>query len=226
VEAGESIEADRAVEGVNRFGVRFVGVETVAGGEGVACVEADGEAVAGLAVGDHVADVFEAVAETGTLAGGDFEGGADAGWAEAIENLIERVGDLAAADRVALAEVSAGMHDEGGDAELLAALQLGEVGVDAFPAIGRVGRGEIDQVGGVGDDGADAGALFGGAPGLDLGVDERFGVPLALVFDEDLQAVAAGSLGDIEGEMEAACDGHMSPEARSACRCCGHATLR
>ncbi len=63
------------------------------------------------------------------------------------------------------------------------------------------------------DDGCETGFVLGCAPGGNLIVGQRFGGPLALVFDENLKAVASGAKSVGEGVFEPAGDGHVRTEA-------------
>jgi len=72
-----------------------------------------------------------------------------------------------------------------------------------------VGTGKVYKVSGVGDDSARLGTSAGLSPFFKLGVADGCGLPLALVFQEDLQAIALQSPGGLEGVMEAAGDGQV-----------------
>ncbi len=199
-------EADDLVElledGVGGVG----GGDVVTGGEDVAGVDADGDAVIvfdGLA---HFGEVFEGAAEAGTLAGGGFEADGDLSVFLLVEDLVEGGGDAGDAALFAGAAVGAGVDDEVGDAEVVAAFHFVGEGGDGFLPEAVVDGGEIDEVGGVGDDVVEVEAVGVGAEEFDGGGVEGFGGPLLLVFGEDLDGLEVELFGGEEGVFHSAGD--------------------
>ncbi len=70
---GEELDADGFVKFAEGSLVAVSGADVVAGGKSVLGIEADAQAVALPGGIDHVADLFEAIAEIGALPGGDFQ---------------------------------------------------------------------------------------------------------------------------------------------------------
>ena len=98
------------------------------------------------------------------------------------------------------------------DAELLSPGQLVDQCVDRFLPQRVVGRAQVQQIGRVGDDRADAGGSLCFEPALDLFRCGRLLLPPVLILGEDLHRVGADGLRPLEREAQAAGNGHVGAE--------------
>ncbi len=101
------------------------------------------------------------------------------------------------------------MGDEIRHCQDFAALQLVDKRSDRALAQRRVRRAHVEQIGVVGDDGADAGFLAVAVELFDLSLGVWFGSPLARGFGEDLNCVTIHLLAFEECIANAAGDGHV-----------------
>jgi hypothetical protein len=194
VEDLDAIKADGGFDLLDELGV-FSAAKVVAGGEEVGGVEADGEAVGVFGEVDDGGEVFEAVAQAGALASGDFQARDHLAFADADVNKIKGGGDAFETGFFSTTDVSTGVRDEIGDAQEGAAGEFFDEEVDALLPEGVVGGGEVDQVAVVADGLGEAEARTVGFPGVDNVGLERLGFPLLLVLGEDLCRVEAETLG-------------------------------
>jgi hypothetical protein len=94
-------------------------------------------------------------------------------------------------------------------AQQLTALQFIETCLNGFFVEGLIRRCQIDEIGAVGDDRADASHLAGVAEGGDLGGRERLALPLVGVLGEDLHGLAADFLPTPNRFLDATAYRHM-----------------
>jgi hypothetical protein len=78
------------------------------------------------------------------------------------------------------------VNHEVGNAQQLTALQFIQKGLNGFFVQGLVRRRQVDEIGAVSDDRADASRLAGVAEDGDFGGRQRLGLPLVGVLGEDL----------------------------------------
>ena len=183
--------------------------DVVPGGEEVTGIQADPHAVLFFHEIDDRAQVFEAVTDCGSLAGGDLQcraGGEcrERLWMTLIESAMRRIPSSSP-----LPHVCAGVDNETGDAEVLAPVQLVEErGAGAGQHVLLRGA-EVDEVGGVGHDRADGGSRRGGTEELDLLTSLGLCLPAAGVLHEHLHGGAADPFAACESGVNAAGDGHV-----------------
>jgi hypothetical protein len=212
VERLELVETDRLVEAPHRRIVAVVVPQLVAGGEGVARVEADADA---RLVGDLVDDggeFLEGAAEDGALAGGGLEEDHRLAVWLLLVDAVDRLGDAGDAGLWTGREGGAGVADEVGDAEQVAAGQLvGQRRPRFLPHL-VVGRGDVDQVGVVGDEALHAATGPPRPERLGGGRVDRRRLPLPLVLGEELEGAHLAGEGAVDGVGVAAGDGHVGAE--------------
>jgi hypothetical protein len=92
----------------------------------------------------------------------------------------------------------------------LAAEEIIAEEVDGSGSSGAWGAGEVDEVAVVADDVLDVGFESVAVPEVDLLLCEWWGVPLSLVFGEDLDAVDVEVVGLEECVLESAADGEVA----------------
>ena len=216
VDGGEEVEAEEVVELGQEVVVAGRLVERVAGGEGVAGVEADRHPFGARQAAADGRQLLEPVAEAGALAGGVLQQHASAAGGDVGEHPVELGGEARHPALLAGAGVGAGVEHQAVDPQRLTAVQLvGQRGARA----GRhraVGRRQVDQVAGVGEDRADGARRAGGAKRRDLLVVERFRPPLVGVLDEDLDRPAAEILTPRDGLGHPAGDRDVGAERRES----------
>ena len=94
-------------------------------------------------------------------------------------------------------------------AQHLTALQFIETCLNGFFIQGLVCRCQIDEIGAVGDDRADASRLAGVAEGGDFGGRERLRLPLVGVLGENLHGLAADFLPTPNRFLDTTANRHM-----------------
>ena len=112
----------------------------------------------------------------------------------------------------ASAEVGPGMHDEPGDPQSVAAIQLVTQGRTRAPEVVRIGRCEIHQIGGVGHERRDLAIAELLHEALHVGLRERLSLPLTGVLDEDLNGITGQVGASRDSPEDTACDGNMGTE--------------
>lgn len=106
----------------------------------------------------------------------------------------------------------AGMGDEIRNFERNAASEFFYEEIDALFPQGIIWRGEVDEVAVVANGLGKFEAVAVGMPVFDSGQIEGFGLPLLLVFGENLDGVKAEFFGFEKGVLHAAGDGEMGTE--------------
>ena len=187
--------------------VALGGAEVVAGGEGVAGVKTDADAIFFLHQFDNLGELGEVVAQGGALPGHQLQQGSYAG---AIGQLgvdaVEGVGDALQSGLFAAAGVGAGMEYDVVDAVGVGALQLIGEGGDAFLPQRIFRGGQVDEIGGVADGVGDAAVRHLVVPAGDILFFHLRTCPLAVAFHKDLDCVAVYVGGRIECVANAAGD--------------------
>ena len=122
---------------------------------------------------------------------------------------VNRVGNRR--ERVGLGARSAraGVDDDAEQSERLRAIEFINKRVDRLLSKDRRGRGQIDQIARVRDDGRDAGLVDALAESPHVGRIEWFPSPLTGVFREDLQRFAAVHGRAVDRVRHPAGDGHV-----------------
>jgi len=188
-EGGEAVAADELIEACEGFFDAGGGGDVVAAGEEMGGIQADAEALGALDVIQDVREFFERPAKGGSLPGGDFEGDADGFLGDFGEKGRRDWRRLGQASLSAGSQWAPGWRTRKGRPSCSARDQLlPEAAHRAGVEIG-VGGGEIDQISGV----AEHGAQFS-APGViaecgGLGVREGRGEPCILFFTKICMAV-------------------------------------
>jgi hypothetical protein len=214
VEGDDAPDADRRVERGHRAVVSGGRAEVVAGGERVLRVEAEPEPVAVARLGAQAAELLEAPADLRPLPGRVLERERRREAAARAEHLAERAHGGTEPRVVPRAAVRPRVGDEVRDAELLAALELGDQLADGALPEGLVGRGGVVEVRVVRAERADAGRLTRRREGAHLVLRDRPRRPLARRAREDLHRLAAGFPSALERAMEAARDRLVRAEER------------
>lgn len=221
VQGADGGEADALFDLGKEIFVAAAVVDRIAGGEGVAGVEADADAARRGEPATDARQMLEPMAEAGALAGGVLEQHTDADPRQRGEDGRERGGRAIHAGLLAGSQVGAGMDDEGADAQPGAA---GELVSERQPRAReqlRIGGAEVDQVAGVGDQRPDAARGVRGAEGGDLAPGELPALPLVGVLDEDLDRRAAEGGGPFDRGGHAARHGDVGTEGRQGRHCAG-----
>ena len=196
VHAAQIAPTHDAVEFGERGVARRGGAQVVAGGEGVAGVDAAAHARLLLDAFDDVGQLFEPESEVGTLSGGVFDDGRHA--VRAVERQVDRLGDAVEALGFAdLPQVAPGMEIEPVESQFFAAVHLVEESLARLGQTLGFGVTQVDQIGVVGQNlGRSVAELFAGpAEIVDLTGRERPGRPLALVLGEEGEARGADGAG-------------------------------
>ena len=205
-------EADLALESSHGFGIGRARAQIVAGGEHVARVQADAQALRTPHLGQDGGDLLESVADRRPLAGHGLDGDARPAGRQPHVDLVDGPGHPAHPEVVALSHVSARVHHEPFHPQPPAALQLLDDRADR-PRVQRVvGRAQIDQVGVVRHDRVDARPRPRRPEALHLGVSQGAGGPLIVALVEDLDGRAADGRAPLDGEIQTAGDRHVGPE--------------
>src|SRR2546430_13734584 len=173
--AGPALEG-----GVVAFGLS----EIVAGGEEVAGVEADPDALRNLDGAEEQGELLEGPADGRAAARGVLEEDHDAIAARPRDHLVEGSHDAADALVEPLAAMGAGMDDHEGQAEGLRALELVLERRHRPLPLRLGGRGEVDQVARVGEDGPHARRLPCAAEASDIPLRKRHARPPGIVFEK------------------------------------------
>lgn len=208
----EPVVADEAVKLGPSLAIGEGGGEVVAGGKSVSGVEADAKAFGPADAIEESCEVFEAMTEGTALAGGTFEGEADAGAGELGKGAVEEVSDGIEAFFFGGGGVGAGVEDEEGKAELFGALEFGDKGVEGFVGVGGVSGTGVDEVAGVPAE-PEAEAFGFAAEGFRFAGCEGWGHPLFVIFDKDLGGVRTDGEGAFKGALDTAGDGGVGTEA-------------
>jgi len=104
------------------------------------------------------------------------------------------------------------MHHDEWDAECRCPPDFVDHSTNGFVADTRVVGSEIDQVATVRENGRDAVVSLRHPESAQLGGGERLDVPLHVVFEKNLDRVAADRRAAFHGAVEAACDRHVSAQ--------------
>ena len=153
----EQLDADGFIELGKRPLVTFFRANVVTGGEGMFGVETNAQPFVLFRCIHHVADLLEAIAQVGTLAGGDFQRDLDLEAGAGLVNFVQRLGNCLDPFDFTGADMGAGVGDQVRHAENFAAFHFVDERGDGTHAQGRVGGAEIEQIGIVGDHRRDAG---------------------------------------------------------------------
>src|SRR5262249_14575274 len=171
----------------------------VAGGEGVLGVEADAEPLTAARLRAEPSEMREAPADLRPLTGRVLErdGGGEA--AAGIEHLAERAGCGAEARVLARPTVRARMRDPVGDAEALAALELGDQRTHRARPQRLDRRRRVGQVAVVREQRPDAGRRARRREGAHLVLGKRARRPLSRRAGEELDRLTAERRPALEG---------------------------
>jgi hypothetical protein len=190
----------------------FLGAEIETGFEEVGGVEADAEAARIFNALKNFAEMFDAVPEAASLAGGVFESDADGRHFCDGENFVEAGNDILDAGFFTRAEMRAGMHDQKRKAESGGEIDFLDERFYRIIAIGRRRGAEVNEVAGMAEDGLE----FSG--GELVCVEREFlrfmwaGEPLHVVFDKELNDLATDLDAAFEGFVWSAGGGHVGAE--------------
>ena len=191
VHAADEVEADLACELGQEVVPTGGAVERVAGGKGVAGVEADAEAMPAFGLCPDRRQVLQPASQHGSLAGGDLEQDSGRAGPELAIHGIERPGDRREPGLLPRSHVRAGMHHQRRDSERFATAELvGERRPGPREDL-RIRRSEVDEIRRVRDHRSDRARRMRRAEGRRVLRQQRFALPLARALDEDLQAVAS-----------------------------------
>src|SRR5215471_6880192 len=119
-----ALDADGLIEFAEGAVVTLLRANIIAGGEGVRGVETDTQPIAFLGGVDDLTDLFEAVADIGSLAGGDFECYLSPVTGTSLVNDIQRLRDGFDSGQFAGSDVRTGMRDEILYAQYFASFEL------------------------------------------------------------------------------------------------------
>ncbi len=210
VHAAQVAEADDLIElGKGRF-TGLAGAQVVAGGEGVAGIDADAHPGLVLHSFDDGRQVLEAVTDVAALPGGVLDDRGDT--LGPFQRPVDGVGHPAQARLLGdLLQVAAGVEVEQLQPQLLAALHLVEKGRPRFLQPRLLGMPQVDEITVVGQHvtGCNAHRLQVFAKGGDAVLGKRPGLPLALVLGEEGEGPRA-DLPGIEGRvLHAPCCAHV-----------------
>src|SRR2546427_5122232 len=106
--------------------------------------------------------------------------------------------------------VGARVEDKARDSQGLAPLELNPEGLHRFFSERWIGGGNVEQVGRMSDHRGEACFFGSSSEPMDLLLPKRRRLPGPLVLGEDLDGIAAGFLGPVEGGPKAPGDRHMS----------------
>jgi hypothetical protein len=177
--------------------------DVVAGGEQVARVEADPDAL-GTPHARHQRT------ELGQSAADDVPGAGRV--LERDLHPVQGRGDARDARVEPVAHVRARVDHDRGEPERLGAIELVGERVDRLPPLRRPGRGEVHEVARVREHRPHPGAPPGRPERADVVGRERTRRPLPVALEEDLDRVASERVATVQRERETARDRHVSAE--------------
>lgn len=226
VDAGDAVEADALAELLHHLIVGDRVTQVVSRCKQVAGIETDAETLRRTRCVDHLTDLPNLVSQGRALAGRRLEQHFRHEAARRSIYLIQRINDATDAGVYAFAHVRPGVNDESGDAEGLASFELVDECGHTLLTCRVVGRGQIDQIAGMGHHGVDTAFRLRGTEQFHLLFRERTGRPLPLILDKDLQAITANANGLAEGKMQPPCHGQVRAEALANGRSCHDGIIR
>src|ERR1043165_5684496 len=205
-ERADFADADVRVDLVDDALPSAARADVVAGGEDVAGVDADADALLFVDEVYDPAELLERAAEAGALPRGGLEERDDLVPRQARMHVVERARDLVGAGGDARAEVRAGMEDDGVDAEALGAVELVGHRLERVAVDLRVRRGEVDEVRRVGEDRLDVAQL---REERDVVVGHCLALPLTRVLGEERDGGGVDQRGTLEDGVQAALRGDV-----------------
>jgi len=207
MKTAQALQADGPIDDVEHLRDAGGRADVITGGEGVASVEAEAEAL-GVSGLHHGGDFFEGRAQRRAAAGGVFHENFRRAGNFAFRS-AHRFRDARAAGVGAGAHVVADVKDVEARAELVRALEFSNEGVARFLIDLVVARGEINKVSGVDNDRVKIRFDDASTEGFDeIGIERRL-QPAARVAAEDLQRLAA----ERAGQRRAGTEGKVHAEA-------------
>ncbi len=144
-------DADRFVQGPHGGFVLSISLQGISGGEDVAGIEADAQAVRILDAVQDGGQVLEPPAEVGSLSGGGLQETGRIDPAGLPVDFIQGLDDLLQSRLFAAGRVGARMGHDVRNPQPPRPLQFHDKGIQRFFPEGPIGAGEVDQVGVVSD---------------------------------------------------------------------------
>ena len=207
-------QADGPVQRLDGFIVLRTGFQGIARREDVTRIDAHRQALRATRAVDDSAQVFEAVAQARPLTRGRFQGdpGGDPG--SPPMDFVDRLDDPVQALFLPRSHMRSRMRHDRDDSESLGPFQFDDHRGDRFFPKFFVRTGEIDEVR-IMRDRIDESRFFQRrAKRGDLVVLKDFGVPLIIIFREQLERVKADRFGGESGSIVTAGHRHVSAEFR------------
>ena len=194
--------------------------QVVAGCERMGCVEAHSQDAAVLRKCQNMGDFLETGAETRSLSGCDFDEDIHGVRFGHLEGTVQIGRETIEASFDAVTPVRARMGDEIPDSKGFAAIDLLRECFDGSLRYGRIHRRKVDEIGIMSGDRYPTCFLPRLPELLHTGWVYRPRIPLELILGEDLKGPSPDLAYSLEGEMEPACNGHMSSKQRHGHRSC------
>ena len=206
----ELFETDEAIELLKCFCGPGFGGNIIPSGEEMGGVGADTEAFGVGRVLQNPSQLLEGMAEGGPLPRCGFKGNPRFDVGQGSEYLIQSRDNLLQSLSLARAHMCAGMEHEERQEKLVGTGQFFGKGLARFFGKFGVHRREVDQVAAVAERGAEFAPVRMFVEGLPFGLGKRCGgKPLHVVLHENLHGGAADGKRPVDGEGNAARDGHV-----------------
>ena len=212
MKSAELVEPDDAIKLAEHAPGPVFRADVVTGGEDVGRIETDAKALRFARVLYYVRDLLKSVPQAGTLSRGRLQGDACLHLWNLAVHAVDGSDDRLQAGLFPGAEMRARMQNEERQLELMGAGQFLRESADGVGVELRIGRGQVDQIIGVGEDGRQFGALPVPEEGVNLRLGQGPGEPLHIILHENLHGGALDGAGAFDGHVRAAADGHVSAQ--------------